>query len=93
MRGTLYPVADLAVWMRCPREEVERLVKDDGLPIVDLPGGTRPKIKFAPRALCKWLNSRSTEAWTIDELIEDIDRAVQAEAKARKADKEAALVS
>ena len=93
MKGTLYTVADLAIWMRCPREEIERLVNEDGLPVVSLPGGTRPKIKFAPRHLCAWLNKRSTDAWTIDELIADIDRALAAAAKGRKAEQEAAVAA
>lgn len=93
MKGTLYTVADLAVWMRCPREEIERMVAEDHLPVINKPGATRPQIRFSARHLCQWLNNgRSTVAWTIDELIEDIDRAVAAEAKARKAGKEAAMV-
>jgi hypothetical protein len=82
MRGGLYTVEDLATWMRCKRAEVERLMAEDHLPKVEIPGAKRAKkIKIAPRALCHWLNARSSTPWTVDGLIEDIDRALRATAE------------
>lgn len=86
--GALYTVADLAVWMRVDREEVERMIAEDGLPTVTLAGDKRPKVKIAPRHLCDWLNGRSTVAWRIDDLIADIDRVLMAEARRRNAKRE-----
>lgn len=94
MKGALYTVADLAIWMRCERSEVERLVREDGLPVVEFPGRQRPKWKFSPTQLCEWLNARtlgSAKPWTPDTLIQDIDRAVNGARE--KAAKEAALAA
>lgn len=88
MKGTLYTVADLALWMRVPREEVERMVEEDGMPCLRLPGDARPKIKFAPRHLWEWLNETATKRWMkIEDLISDIDYAISSAANERKAGK------
>jgi hypothetical protein len=83
MRGTLYTVADLAIWMRCERSEIERQIKEDGLPTLNLSGKERPKVKIVPRHLCEWLNARSSMDWTIHELVLDIDTALLNAAKQR----------
>jgi hypothetical protein len=85
MRGTLYTIADLAIWMRCERSEIERQIKEDGLPALNLAGKERPKVKIAPRHLCEWLNARSSMAWSVDELVLDIDKALLSATEKRTA--------
>lgn len=91
MKGALYTIADLAIYLRCTRSEVERLIEEDGLPKLDVPGKERPKIKIAPRPLCEWINRKSQAyQWSIDDLIADIDRALEKHHAARLSEREAA---
>lgn len=96
MKGGLYTVADLATWMGCERAEVERLVRQDHLPVVTIPGPTRPKIKFALSQLVIWLNDHSTMKWTADTLSAEIARALtaaEAQREARKAGRPGSAVT
>lgn len=46
---------EVAAYFRIRPADVVRMVREDGLPAVELPGRTRPLRKFSPTALHGWV--------------------------------------
>ncbi|HRJ11407.1 MAG TPA: hypothetical protein PK490_12310 [Prosthecobacter sp.] len=59
MSSGLYTVAHVARYMGKRPQEVARLIDEDGLPAVELPGPKRPVRKIALHGLHKWLAERA----------------------------------
>lgn len=55
MRETLRKKSDVARYLGKDAAEVDRLLADDGLPHVRLPGATRPTVRFRLRDVYEWL--------------------------------------
>ena len=60
--------------------EIDRMIAEDGLPAVEVPSGKRVRYKFAASMLLGWLNGRTrNHQWTLEMLIEELDRCEAAE--------------
>lgn len=46
--------SDVARHLGCTRVDLDRMILEDGLPIVRFPGRARPLIKILPAALYEW---------------------------------------
>jgi hypothetical protein len=55
--------------------EIERMIQEDGLPAVALKSGQRVRYKFAASMLLVWMNQHTrNQKWTIEMLIQELDR-------------------
>ena len=61
MNGLL-STTELAAYLRVRPVDVGRMVEEDGLPAVSLPGKARPVRKYSPMAVHRWLCARSSGA-------------------------------
>jgi hypothetical protein len=56
---------------------LETLIKDDALPVLQMPGETRSKAKVYFSPLLAWMNSKTTgQAWTEAQLEAELRRAI-----------------
>ena len=70
----LYPLETVACFLRKKRQEVLRMIQEDGLPSVRLPSEKREgTAKFSATQLTAWLNKHG-QRWTVEELIGELDR-------------------
>jgi excisionase family DNA binding protein len=49
---------ELARWLNFGVDYIRKLVEEDGIPYIELPGGRR-NIRFSPRKIRAWLEERS----------------------------------
>ncbi len=47
--------SELARFLAVPPEEIDRMIDEDGLPCLRLPGKNKPAIRFRLRDVWKWL--------------------------------------
>lgn len=80
MSRGLYTVAQIARYFGSRPQEVARMIAEDGLPVVTLPGAARPVRKITLHGLHGWLSARhsGTAFMAVDELAAEIE-AAQAE--------------
>ncbi len=73
MKG-LYTVAEIARYLGSRPQEVARMIKDDGLPAVELPGEKKLVKKITLHGLHGWLAARhsGTAFMSVDELAAEI---------------------
>ncbi|MDP1587731.1 MAG: hypothetical protein Q8M07_08320 [Prosthecobacter sp.] len=73
----LYTVAQIARYFGSRPQEVARMIKEDGLPAVELPGAARPVRKITLHGLHGWLAARhsGTRFMTVDQLAAEIEAA------------------
>ena len=91
MSAGLYSREVVATLLGKRVEEIDRMIKEDGLPAVALKSGKRVRYKFAASMLLVWLNMQTENlAWTIEMLLQELDRCVQAEATPVKKTEEVA---
>lgn len=75
MRTGLYSLATVAKFLGKRPRDMERMIEEDGLPAVPVPGEEESRYKFAATQLCAWLNARSKgRRWTVEEVIAELDR-------------------
>lgn len=75
MSAGLYSREVVATFLGKRVEEIERMIEEDGLPAVPVPGDKRQRYKFGATQLTAWLNKRSKGArWTVDEVIAELAR-------------------
>lgn len=55
MSGGLMTTSEVAAYFRVRPDDVIRMVQEDGLPAIELPGKTRPVRKFSAMALHGWV--------------------------------------
>jgi hypothetical protein len=70
----LYSRETVAAWLGKRVAEVDRMIREDGLPAVPVPSGKRIRHKFSASQLTIWLNQRATMRWTVDMLRDELDR-------------------
>lgn len=73
----LYTVAQIARYFGSRPQEVARMIKEDGLPAVELPGPARLVKKITLHGLHEWLSARhsGTAFMTVDQLAAEIEAA------------------
>lgn len=73
----LYTVAQIARYFGSRPQEVARMIKEDGLPAVELPGPARLVKKITLHGLHQWLSERhsGTAFMTVDQLAAEIEAA------------------
>lgn len=73
----LYTVAQIARYFGSRPQEVARMIKEDGLPAVELPGPARLVKKITLHGLHGWLAQRhsGTAFMTVDQLAAEIEAA------------------
>lgn len=73
----LYTVAQIARYFGSRPQEVARMIKEDGLPSVELPGANRLVKKITLHGLHGWLAERHSGAafMTVDQLAAEIEAA------------------
>lgn len=76
MRG-LYTIAQIARYLGTRPQEVSRMIKEDALPVVKLPGEKQPVKKITLHGLHGWLATRhsGTEFMTVEQLAAEIEGA------------------
>lgn len=74
MSQGLYSKADLARYFGCKHQEVARMIREDGLPAITLPGEKRPVVKVTLHGLHGWLKERHSGGafMTPDQLAAEI---------------------
>lgn len=73
----LYTVAQIARYFGSRPQEVARMIKEDGLPVVELPGPARLVKKITLHGLHGWLSARHSGAafMAVDQLAAEIEAA------------------
>lgn len=73
----LYTVAQIARYFGSRPQEVARMIAEDGLPAVKLPGEKRPVKKITLHGLHEWLSARhsGTAFMSVDQLAAEIEAA------------------
>lgn len=72
--GGLLTITEVAGYLRVRPDDVLRMVEEDGLPVIELPGKTRPLKKFSAMALHKWLVRHSKgEPVGLDDFLREIE--------------------
>lgn len=73
----LYTVAQIARYFGSRPQEVARMIKEDGLPAVELPGANRLVKKITLHGLHGWLAERHSGSafMTVDQLAAEIEAA------------------
>jgi hypothetical protein len=92
----LYSMSVIAEFLGQKPENMSDRVELDGMPVIDVPGGTKPIRKVALLPFCDWLASRSQNAaLTPEQLEQELERCEesvlrkhQAKAERAKAKKE-----
>lgn len=79
----LYSRDVVAAWLRKRVDEVERMIREDGLPAVSLPSAGRTRYKFSATHLAKWMSARSNVIWDATEIRRELDAVI-----AQRKDKE-----
>ena len=59
MKGGLYNTSEVASYLGVDAEDVVRMAREDGLPVITLPGKKRPIRRFSALALYHWMVGRS----------------------------------
>jgi hypothetical protein len=77
MSRGLYTVAEIARYFGSRPQEVARMIKDDGLPAVELPGPSRLVKKITLHGLHEWMKPRHSgmALMTVDQLAAEIEAA------------------
>lgn len=71
----LYSLSVIAEFLGQKPEDMNDRIKLDGLPVIQVPGNTRPIRKVALLAFHAWLCSRSTNAaLTVEQLATEMER-------------------
>jgi hypothetical protein len=70
----LYSRDVVAAWLGKRVDELERMVREDRFPAIQLPAPQRVRYKFSLSQMVVWLNERSTARWTIEQLEDELDR-------------------
>lgn len=80
--SSLYSIQDVATYLRKRRNEVVRLIDEDGLPAVNLPGERRMGRKITLHGLHRWLSARAVggDFITVQELAAEMAACVDAPA-------------
>lgn len=70
----LYTFAEIAAYFGTRRQSVSRMVREDGLPVVRLPGASEMIEKISLHGLHRWLAGRHSgcEFMTVEELAAEI---------------------
>ncbi len=73
----LYTVAQIARYFGSRPQEVARMIKDDGLPVVELPGPARLVKKITLHGLHGWMAERhsGTTFMSVEQLAAEIEAA------------------
>lgn len=73
----LYTMAQIARYFGTLPQEVARMAKEDGLPVVELPGPSRLVKKITLHGLHEWLSARhsGTTFMTVEQLAAEIEAA------------------
>jgi ClpP class serine protease len=73
----LYTIAQIARYFGSRPQEVARMIKEDSLPVLELPGERRLVKKIALHGLHGWLAARHSGAafMTVDQLAAEIEAA------------------
>ena len=77
----LYSREEVAAFFGKKVEDVKRMIAEDGLPVVVMPGKTRGRSKFSALQLWRWLNARSATRWTVEDVIAELERCVPSQEK------------
>ena len=74
MSQGLYTVAEIARYLVMRPQDVVRMIKEDALPVVTLPGARKPVMKITLHGLHQWMSARhsGTSFMTVDELAAEI---------------------
>lgn len=74
VNGGLYSAAQVARYLNVRPQELARMIKDDALPVVTLPGAKRPVVKITLHGLHGWLRARhsGSDFMTVDQLAAEI---------------------
>ncbi len=70
----LYSREVVAAWLGKKVEELERMIGEDGFPAVPVPSGQRIRHKFSAEQMVVWLNKRGGVRWTVEQLINELER-------------------
>jgi hypothetical protein len=70
----LYSRDVVAAWLGKRVDELERMVREDKFPAIQLPAAKRVRYKFSLSQMVIWLNERSNSRWTIAQLEAELDR-------------------
>ena len=75
MSAGLYSREIVARFLGKRPRDIDRMIEDDHLPAVPVPGEKEVRYKFGATQLCAWLNeSAKGRRWTLDELILELSR-------------------
>jgi hypothetical protein len=74
MSQGLYTKGQVANYLGCRPQEVARMIKEDGLPVVTIPGAARPVEKITLHGLHGWLSGRASGLafMTVEQLAAEI---------------------
>lgn len=75
----LYTVAQVARYFGCRPQEVARMIREDDLPVVKLPGAKNIVRKITLHGLHEWLSQRHSGSgfMTVDQLAAEMEAAQQ----------------
>lgn len=74
----LLPMTTVAEWLGKRPEDMPRVVKEDRLPVINVPTASKQVQKVSVMALHRWVKRRSVnEPPTLEELEEELIRAAQ----------------
>lgn len=74
MSAGLYTIAEVARYLGTRPQEVARMIRDDGLPVVELPGAQKLVRKVTLHGLHGWLAARhsGTAFMSVDQLAAEV---------------------
>lgn len=76
MSAGLYPMSTICEWLGKRPDELARVIKEDGLPVINVPTKGKQVPKCALLGLHRWVTKRSVNAaMTVEELEAELDRA------------------
>lgn len=69
--------SELARFLGAPPEEIDRMMEEDGLPHLRLPGKTKPAIRFRLRDVWAWLKkwNKGCDLKSFSEFVKEFDEA------------------
>jgi excisionase family DNA binding protein len=81
MSRGLYTVAEIARYFGTRSQEITRMIQDDGLPVVKLPGEKKPVRKITLHGLHAWMSQRhdGVAFMSVEALAAEIEAAQAAE--------------
>jgi hypothetical protein len=71
----LMTISEVAAYFRMRAADVLRLIREDGLPVIELPGKARPVRKVSPMALHGWVVRHSKgEVLGLEDFLAELGR-------------------